>query len=130
MGFHLVICAIACLIIRGNMIAAAFGTFIGNPLTFPFIWLATFNTGKFLLGEAGVRHMRIGDISRALFEQSFADIVPLLMTMATGGLLLGTIAAVPTYVLTRWLVNTYQDARRRRLQERAAAPAGGQAEVE
>jgi uncharacterized protein (DUF2062 family) len=75
--------------------------------------------------------MKLGEISRALFEKSFADIVPLLSTMAVGGLLLGTLAGIPAYFLTRLMVRAYQEARRRRLQAgRSTGPAVGQAKVE
>ena len=44
-------CAIIIYFIGGNFIAAVLGTWVGNPASFPFIWLATFNTGNFLLGR-------------------------------------------------------------------------------
>ncbi|WP_295813364.1 DUF2062 domain-containing protein, partial [uncultured Nitratireductor sp.] len=65
-----------------RIVAAALGTMVGNPVTFPFIWLATFETGKFLLGEGAVQRMKLVEITRSLFEKSFVDIVPLLRTMA------------------------------------------------
>ncbi len=36
---------------RCNLVAAALGTAVGNPWTFPFIWAAIYQTGAFLLGE-------------------------------------------------------------------------------
>ena len=36
-GFHFVIAAALAFITRGNILASAIGTFVGNPLTFPFI---------------------------------------------------------------------------------------------
>jgi len=43
-------CALAWLI-RGNVLASAFGTVIGNPWTFPVIWLSTYYLGNFILGN-------------------------------------------------------------------------------
>ncbi|MBP5352866.1 MAG: DUF2062 domain-containing protein [Alphaproteobacteria bacterium] len=49
-GFHLVLAALSAWIIRGNILSSAIGTLIGNPWTFPFIWIAVLSTGRFFLG--------------------------------------------------------------------------------
>ena len=41
-GFHMILAALTAWLIRGNIIASAIGTIVGNPWTFPFIWLAVF----------------------------------------------------------------------------------------
>ena len=51
MGLHFLVAALFAWLIRGNLIASALGTFFGNPLTFPIIWAATFNTGALILGK-------------------------------------------------------------------------------
>ena len=51
LGTHIIWCAIIIYFVGGNFIAAVLGTWVGNPASFPFIWLATFNTGNFLLGR-------------------------------------------------------------------------------
>ena len=38
---------------RVNLVAAAIGTLLGNPWTFPFIWLVTYKTGAAFLGLDG-----------------------------------------------------------------------------
>ena len=50
-GFHLILAAITAWIVRGNIVSSAIGTLIGNPWTFPFIWIAVLSTGHFLLGD-------------------------------------------------------------------------------
>ena len=50
-GLHLVLAAITAWIIRGNVVSSAIGTIVGNPWTFPFIWVAVLSTGRFLLGD-------------------------------------------------------------------------------
>ena len=47
-GFHIVLAAFLSLIFRGNIIASAFGTIVGNPWTFPFIWIWLYNVGIWL----------------------------------------------------------------------------------
>ncbi|MEL7229045.1 MAG: DUF2062 domain-containing protein, partial [Pseudomonadota bacterium] len=49
MGFHFFLAALLAWLIRGNLIASALGTFVGNPLTFPLIWAATYKVGHFVL---------------------------------------------------------------------------------
>jgi uncharacterized protein (DUF2062 family) len=45
-------------LLRANVVASAIGTLIGNPLTFPFIWLSSYKLGTALLndGSASVIH--------------------------------------------------------------------------
>jgi len=49
MGFHIVFAALIAWLIGGNVLASALGTIVGNPWTFPFIWLWSFNFGNWLL---------------------------------------------------------------------------------
>ena len=49
-GFHFVIAFVLCWVIAGNLVAAALGAvFFGNPLTFPILWGASWETGKLIL---------------------------------------------------------------------------------
>jgi uncharacterized protein (DUF2062 family) len=50
MGLHFMLSALLAFALRGSIIASAFGTIVGNPWTFPFIWLGTYELGAFLLG--------------------------------------------------------------------------------
>ncbi|MCB1460959.1 MAG: DUF2062 domain-containing protein, partial [Nitratireductor sp.] len=52
LGFHFMIAFAVSYVIAGNLIAAAAGTFFGNPLTFPFIWASTYGLGRFILSGA------------------------------------------------------------------------------
>ena len=44
-GFHFVLALIVAFIIRGNLLASMIGTIVGNPITFPFIWLTIYRIG-------------------------------------------------------------------------------------
>src|SRR3546814_13256871 len=48
-GLHFVLSAALALIVRGKIIPSAIGTDVGNPWTFPFIWLWTFSLGHWML---------------------------------------------------------------------------------
>lgn len=52
-GFHFLLAAVLAFVLRGNLLASAAGTVVGNPLTFPLIWIATFKLGNALTGGAG-----------------------------------------------------------------------------
>ena len=50
-GMHFVVAIIIAKLVRGNIIAALLATFLGNPLTYLPIALASIHTGYFLLGR-------------------------------------------------------------------------------
>ena len=45
LGLHFLLAIMFAFLIRGNLIAALTGTFVGNPITFPFIWGLIYNVG-------------------------------------------------------------------------------------
>ena len=49
LGFHMAIAAGSAWLFGGSIIASAIGTLIGNPWTFPIIWVAILYTGRKLL---------------------------------------------------------------------------------
>lgn len=119
-GFHFAIGFAVAWIFRGNLIAAAFGTFVGNPLTFPFIWIATYDVGYWVLQGAEAP----GDASVNMEMASgaaFSSLAPVLVPMLVGGIPLGLVVSGVVYYLTRSAVETYQSARRERLAAKASA---------
>ncbi|TVQ83768.1 MAG: DUF2062 domain-containing protein [Micavibrio sp.] len=51
MGFHFILGILLALAVRGSLLASMFGTAVGNPWTFPIIWLIIYRIGRFILGE-------------------------------------------------------------------------------
>jgi uncharacterized protein len=45
MGLHFVLGALGAWLVRGNILASAIGTLVGNPWTFPFIWIFVYKLG-------------------------------------------------------------------------------------
>ena len=43
LGFHLIICYLGTVLMRGNLIATTVGSVIGNPWTFPFFFILHIN---------------------------------------------------------------------------------------
>ncbi len=124
-GFHFIISFIIAFFIRGNMLAAALGTAVGNPLTFPFIWASTYQLGTLILhGEArdfGNRPLddRLGG---GLLEKSLDAVLPVIKPMMIGAIPLGLIAGVFFYFLVFYSVRAYQTGRRQRLAARRLRP--------
>ncbi|MEM6306249.1 MAG: DUF2062 domain-containing protein [Pseudomonadota bacterium] len=49
-GLHFLISVVIARLMKANILAALMATFVGNPLTFPFIAVASLQTGHWLLG--------------------------------------------------------------------------------
>jgi uncharacterized protein (DUF2062 family) len=113
-GFHFILSMVLAFAIGGNIIAAAFGTVIGNPLTFPFIWWSTYEIGKRILGIHGGR-VHTASLAHGLLHESFASILPVLKPMVIGAIPLGLVSGLLSYAIIRVTVGAYQAARRRRM---------------
>ncbi|WMS43396.1 DUF2062 domain-containing protein [Acuticoccus sp. MNP-M23] len=126
-GFHFLLAFFFAWIVGGSMLAAAFGTAVGNPLTFPLIWVSSFQIGELILGRApGAMSPLHIEWSLGLITSSFGTLWPTLKPMFVGGAIIGLILAVTLYVLVRSAVVVSHRVRAERLaasRERAAAAA-------
>lgn len=59
-GLHFLIGVVWAWLIRANIVANFFGTFIGNAWTFPFIWVMTYNIGLWLSPALGLGFQKDG----------------------------------------------------------------------
>lgn len=113
---HFVVAALCALTVRGNLLASALGTLVGNPLTFPFIAASSLTVGNWLLGSrVDPERFHIGLAFRDLDRFLDKVFVPYLV----GGIAPGLLAALAFYLVVRPLVAAYQS--RRRLKLMAAA---------
>ncbi len=135
LGFHFIIAFLVAYVIAGNFLAAATGTFFGNPLTFPLIWTSTYQLGSFILsGEA------VEDENPELSKLAEADIMeigmsgiwetvvgiwePVVKPMLIGAVPIGVLFGIGAYIITRWASSSFNEARRKRRhlkQQREAA---------
>jgi len=130
-GFHFMLAALIAFFLRGSLLASALGTFFGNPFTFPFIWLATFNLGGFLLGYEAQSHIDLtlpkGTFlllvtnPSAFFEAVWTVMGPYFVPMLIGAFPLGIAICLPIYFVMRPIVSKYQEQRRIRLQSKLAS---------
>jgi len=136
LGLHFIIAFVVAYIIAGNFLAAASGTFFGNPVTFPFIWASTYNLGNFILSgetpeESGEEAPGLEGVS--FFENGFWGIwdailgiwEPIVKPMMIGGIPLGIFFGIIGYIVTRWAAGLFHAARKKRIAKKAQNSSSG-----
>lgn len=137
-GFHFLTAFIFGWILRGNILAAMLTTFVGNPLTFPFIVTMNLRLGSWILGDApahskhyGVIDAFIGAIGDlwhnflAAFTSARADWQNLavfyhevFLPYLVGGLINGVLLSIVAYYTMLPILVAYQNRRKGRFKER------------
>ena len=116
-GFHFAIAAVLCWLVAGNLVAAALGAvFFGNPLTFPLLWGASWETGKLLLHDRLPRHGPPAHLGEMMHNLSFSQLWD---PMLIGAVPLGLVFGLLFYGITRWGMTAFREQRRKRLAEKA-----------
>jgi len=139
-GGHFVLAALVSWATRGNIMAGLLGTAVGNPWTFPFIWIWTYELGRKLgagnelagnpnfvaiftdLPSVVVRALISFDLDSAYFDNVWAVVWP----MMVGSIPTFVLIWLGSYLFLKPLVATYQVkriARRRRKQDKLRAAA-------
>lgn len=140
-GMHLAVACILAWGLRASPVAAAVGTLVGNPWTFPVIWIWIYKTGKWLLGVPPTAHANNLDftvvfstILEALLRFDFVELFqtawPIYWPMIVGGVPMAIVAGFASYFLVRPIVVVFQNRRlkrreRRRESRHAPAPSTG-----
>jgi uncharacterized protein (DUF2062 family) len=114
-GLHLLGAFLLCLLVRGNYLAAAAGTLVGNPWTFPFIWVATYQLGHALMGSPPAQLEPVQHWDLATFV---VKVEAVFWPMLVGSLPVAVLAGLATYFPLVRMVAAYQQARARRRQNR------------
>ena len=137
-GFHFILAGILAWFLRGSILASALGTAVGNPLTFPFIWWATYNLGGLILGydlkseiTIDLPHgfgMMLFTRPGEFFSMFWEAMSPLIVPMLVGSLPIGLPLGAGFYFLVRKAVSEYQERRRARLAARRRQLQGQAAE--
>ena len=144
-GLHVVLGMLLAWLLRGQMIAAVAGTVVGNPWTFPFIWLATYKAGQIMLGSAEAapwpavtmfKHVvtdlggliwptLTGENTWQSLKQVLLDLRALMWPMFIGSVPLSLIVGFATYVPLAKAIDAFQRARESRRQKCAERRARG-----
>ncbi len=137
-GLHFLVAAVIAWAIRGNVMAALLATFVGNPITFPFIAAISMELGTWITGRAPVPLPEVvnafSDGAVELWRNFMAVFTAeptawgnlagffdtFFLTYLVGGILPGLATAIAFYILSNPVLNAYQKARVTRLKRRFA----------
>jgi uncharacterized protein (DUF2062 family) len=119
-GFHLIGAFLLCLLVRGNYVAAAVGTLVGNPWTLPFMWIAAYELGEALMGA---RLSPVAPVQEGNFL-SFAEVEAMFWPIVAGCGPLAVVAALATYFPLTRMIAAYQRERQRRRARRRQSRLG------
>ena len=143
-GLHIALSMLLAWLLRGHMIAAVVGTVVGNPWTFPFIWLVTYKAGQMMLGSAEAapwpavtmfKHVvtdlgeliwptLTGEDTREALKQLVVDLRALIWPMFIGSIPLGLAGWFASYIPLNKAIDAFQKARESRRQKSAERRAG------
>ena len=140
LGFHFIIGGALAMLFRGNVLASAIGTFFGNPWTFILIWLADYETGVSVIHSLGygadLRVLSIEELGEVMGHvmqfMSFSgtikwadlavDFEQVFTPMLIGGIVLGSVAWLVSFLLTFWAVKVWRAHRAKRLRRAGEFP--------
>jgi uncharacterized protein (DUF2062 family) len=142
-GLHFFMAAGTALLLRGNVVAALLGTFVGNPLTYVPIGVISLQTGYAILGRPTLAEDELNrSLGRkfvdagedfwhnvvSIFSDKTADWTHLILfyhevffPYMIGGLLPGIVMALAAYYITLPIITAYQNRRRGLLRAKWAA---------
>ncbi len=107
-GFHILIGLFVAFLIRANYLATALGTIIGNPWTFPFIWVLIYNTGMWILGRENDGDFMSKVDGNLIFSQPFVALEPVLFPMFIGGIPITLMAFWVTFWPVKAIIQQYR----------------------
>lgn len=129
LGTHFIQAGALAFMFRANIAAAMIGTFVGNPLTFPFFWWAGISSGSFIFALFGMSAE--ANIPEDLTVPAFWDIVTsrpwdLFMPWMVGGYLLALVSIPAAYWVYYQFVTAAKIAKDRafRLRQKERAKSG------
>lgn len=140
-GLHFGLAALLAVMTRGSVLASAVGTFVGNPWTFPAMWLADYWLGNLMLGEGfhhGAHALEFSAVFHALWEgirhldmaHLAENVWPIWWPMMVGSVPLAVISWFATYLPLRRAMTGYHHLRGLRRLEKLAERARRQQAVE
>ncbi|MCP5073020.1 MAG: DUF2062 domain-containing protein [Rhodobacteraceae bacterium] len=134
-GLHFLLAVLLAWMLRGNVLASLLGTFVGNPVTFPFIATTSYQLGLVILGLG--REKTVWTKIKSGFAEAFGTIwtnfksvfgAPptswdglveffhsVFLPYLVGGIAPGIVIAVMFYFAGRPVIAAYQHRRKGRL---------------
>ena len=124
-GTHFLWASLAAWLVRGNIIVALIGTVIGNPWTFPFIWVWLYESGNWLLRGNTHTGENIPDfystfsnmtdaLLRFNIEALIESAAPVVWPMFVSGIPTAFVVWFLFYIPLKKMIDGYQHRRRKR----------------
>ena len=101
-GFHFFLAIIFAYILRGNLVASLIGTFIGNPFTFPFIWIFIYKIGNVFFKND--QNFSLELTFQSLFDQGYDILIPMLI----GSLIVSIPIWLISYYTVKFLILSFK----------------------
>ena len=101
-GFHFLLAVIFAYIFRGNIVASLIGTFIGNPFTFPFIWIFIYKVGNIFFKNDQKFSLEL--TFQSLFDQGYDILIPMLI----GSLIVSIPIWLISYYTVKFLIFSFK----------------------
>ena len=100
-GLHIVMGIVLCMLMRVSPVAMIIGSVIGgNPWTFPFIWVGSYELGQWLLA----RHGAPNGLEDLKLSDLFSHPADLLWPMTLGSLPMAAAVWLVSYGVLFWIV--------------------------
>jgi len=111
-GFHLILAALLAYLLRGNVIASWAGTIVGNPWTFPLIFILLHETGNLLMVYFGLDRWVVSTSDTGVYGQFLHHFIP----MAIGGVVFSILSWCISFGLAYWAIVSWRRHRARRIE--------------
>ena len=101
-GFHFFLAVIFAYILRGNIVASLIGTFVGNPFTFPFIWIFIYKVGNIFFKND--QNFSLELTFQSLFNQGYDILIPMII----GSLIVSIPIWFISYYTVKFLMTSFK----------------------
>ena len=101
-GFHFFLAIIFAYILRGNIVASLIGTFVGNPFTFPFIWIFIYKVGNIFFKND--QNFSLELTFQSLFDQGYDILIPMMI----GSLIVSIPIWFISYFTVKFLMTSFK----------------------
>jgi uncharacterized protein (TIGR03546 family) len=108
LGLQMVIAAAVAAFLKWDIISAAMGVWITNPLTAPFIYSLTYFVGSKIYGTSNVFNLP-DEITVPVIKEILVKSPGIYYSLTIGGIVLGIPLAIAGYFISYRLVSRYRD---------------------
>jgi len=126
LGLHFLMGFAVAWLTRGNMLASAIGTAVGNPWTFPFIFALTGQVGALILGHdvtAGVPAWSWAELMAAPLHY-LSSFLPVVFPLIVGGVPVAIVVWLLFYISLKGLLIGYHANRQQKLKAKRPQVSG------